>query len=95
MIPTDLPPTPADAKALGAERLRQRRLRVRMIRRRIAGLATATFLATSAGIAIQLVTGNDPALASKAKTSGSSGSSSVSPSVSPSSSLSPVTSSAS
>ena len=55
-----------------SERLRARRARVRTIRRRVVGLATATFLATTGGIVVQLVTGNDPALASKAKPAGTS-----------------------
>jgi hypothetical protein len=46
-----------------AERLAQRRRRVRSIRRRVAGLAAGTFLATTGGILVQLVTGHDPALA--------------------------------
>jgi cytoskeletal protein RodZ len=64
-----------------AERLRARRSRVRAIRKRVAGLAVATFLATSGAIFVQLVTGNDPALARKtnAVTGSSSASSTSSP----------------
>ncbi len=45
-----------------AERLQARKHRVRTIRRRVVAIATATFLATSGGIFVQLATGNDPAL---------------------------------
>ena len=47
---------------LVAERLSARRRRVSVIRRRVIAIATAMFLATSGGIFVQLVTGNDPAL---------------------------------
>jgi hypothetical protein len=53
-----------------------RRQRVRLIRRRVVGLATGLFLATTGGILVQLVSGHDPALAtgqttaSQASTSG-------------------------
>jgi len=50
------------AEGLVAERLRERKHRIRAIRRRVVALATAIFLASSGGILIQLVTGNDPAL---------------------------------
>jgi hypothetical protein len=43
--------------------LQQRRLRVRIIRRRVLGAATAIFLASTGGIFVQLVSGHDPALA--------------------------------
>jgi hypothetical protein len=78
-----------DQQTVVAARLRARRERVRAIRRRVAGLAAATFLATSGVIFAQLVTGNDPALARKTTT--------VTPSSSPSSASSPsaVTTSAS
>jgi hypothetical protein len=72
------------AKRLVAERLRARKRRIRVIRRRVVGLATALFLASSGGIFVQLVTGNDPALAKAAAaktasvTSKSSGSGSTS-----------------
>lgn len=60
--------------------LQARRRRVSHIRRRMVGVATATFLATAGGIAIQLVSGHDPALAhssaSKVASAGGSGSSS-------------------
>jgi hypothetical protein len=46
-----------------AQRLAQRRRHVRLIRRRVAGLAAGTFLATTGGVLVQLVTGHDPALA--------------------------------
>jgi len=49
-----------------AERLRARKHRIRAIRRRVVALATAMFLASSGGILVQLVTGNDPALAKAA-----------------------------
>jgi hypothetical protein len=48
--------------------LQQRRLRVRMIRRRVVGAATAIFLATTGGIFVQLVSGHDPALARTSQT---------------------------
>jgi hypothetical protein len=54
------------ATGLVAERLRVRKRRVAVIRRRVAAIAAATFLATSGGIFVQLATGNDPALASAA-----------------------------
>ena len=54
------------AKGVVAERLRARRHRIRAIRCRVVALATATFLAISGGILVQLVTGNDPALAKAA-----------------------------
>lgn len=49
-----------------AERLRARKHRIRVIRRRVVAFATALFLASSGGILVQLVTGNDPALAKAA-----------------------------
>ena len=67
-----------------AERLRARKRRIRAIRCRVVALATAMFLATSGGVLVQLVTGNDPALAKAAAaktasaTSKSSGSGSTS-----------------
>ncbi len=54
------------AKGLVAERLRARKHWIRAIRRRVVGFATALFLASSGGILVQLVTGNDPALAKAA-----------------------------
>ena len=72
------------AEGLVAERLRARKHRIRAIRCRVVALATAMFLATSGGILVQLVTGNDPALAKAAAaktasaTSKSSGSGSTS-----------------
>ena len=54
------------AKGLVAERLRARKHRIRAIRRRVVAFATALFLASSCGILVQLVTGNDPALAKAA-----------------------------
>jgi hypothetical protein len=90
-----------------AERLRARRRRIRQIRTRVVAIATSLFLASSGGILLQLVTGNDPALAKAAaksahstktssagSTSGASGSSTSSGSSS-SGSATPVTSSAS
>jgi hypothetical protein len=53
---------PTDS-ATPAQRLAQHRRHVRLIRRRVAGLAAGTFLATTGGILVQLVTGHDPALA--------------------------------
>lgn len=59
---------PAAARVV-SDQLRARKRRVSQIRRRVAAIATAMFLATSGGIFVQLVTGNDPALAtSTAKT---------------------------
>src|SRR5450755_2131402 len=54
------------AEGLVAKRLRARKHRIRAIRRRVVALATAMFLASSGGILVQLVTGNDPALAKAA-----------------------------
>jgi uncharacterized membrane protein YgcG len=54
------------AEGLVAERLRAREHRIRAIRRRVVAFATALFLASSGGILVQLVTGNDPALAKAA-----------------------------
>lgn len=50
------------AQGLVAQRLRARARRVKVIRRRIVAIASATFLATSTGIMVQLVSGHDPAL---------------------------------
>jgi cytoskeletal protein RodZ len=49
-----------------AERLRARQHRVSVIRRRVVAIAMAMFLASSGGIFVQLVSGNDPALAKSA-----------------------------
>jgi hypothetical protein len=54
------------AKGVVAERLRARKRRIRAIRRRVIAFATAMFLASSGGILVQLVSGNDPALAKAA-----------------------------
>jgi hypothetical protein len=61
-------PTPSP-KATPAQRLADRRQRVRTIRRRVGGLAAGTFLAASGGILAQLVSGHDPALAHDVSTS--------------------------
>ena len=58
-------PRPA-AQGLVAERLQARNRRIKAIRRRVVGIAAAMFLATSGGITLQLVSGNDPALAKSA-----------------------------
>ena len=63
------PPTPSGRSAAG-EKLTARRLRVRTIRRRVAGLSLATFLAASGAVLVQLVTGHDPALAHQHQTTG-------------------------
>jgi hypothetical protein len=44
--------------------LQARRRRVRLIRRRVVGAATAMFIASTGGILVQLAAGHDPALAS-------------------------------
>jgi hypothetical protein len=46
-----------------AAKLVARRRRVRAIRTRVAGLSVATLMATSGVVVVQMVTGNDPALA--------------------------------
>jgi hypothetical protein len=46
-----------------ATKLAARRRRVRAIRGRVAGLSVATLMATSGVVVVQMVTGNDPALA--------------------------------
>ena len=51
-----------NAKQLGVQRLRARRRRVAVMRKRLLGVATATFLALWAVIFGQLVAGSDPAL---------------------------------
>jgi hypothetical protein len=61
----DFRDTPSEAIAA---KLAARRRRVRAIRTRVAGLSVATLMATSGVVVVQLVTGNDPALA-KAHTS--------------------------
>lgn len=95
--PTARPKAQPDASGLVAERLRARKRRVSQIRRRIAAIAAATFLATSGGIFVQLASGHDPALVAAAAktaatttstTAGSSSSSSGSTSGSSSSSSS-------
>src|SRR5438067_840752 len=58
--------TRPDKHAMAAERLRAHRRRISVLRRRIIAIAVAIFLATTGGILIQLVTGNDPALVSSA-----------------------------
>jgi hypothetical protein len=55
--------TTAAAAAAAAAKLAARRRRVRAIRGRVAGLSVATLTATSGFVLVQLVTGNDPALA--------------------------------
>lgn len=55
-------PRPAET-GLVAQRLWARKRRVSAIRRRVAAIAATTFLASSGGIFLQLVTDNDPALA--------------------------------
>ena len=64
------PPTPSGRRAAAGEKLTARRLRVRTIRRRVAGLSLATFLAASGAVLVQLVTGHDPALAHHHQTTG-------------------------
>lgn len=70
------------ANRVVAERLRSRKRRIRVIRTRVVAIATATFLASSGGILVQLVTGNDPALAKAAKVASAAGKSSSSGSTS-------------
>jgi hypothetical protein len=59
----DLPPTGSSRRAAASEKLAARRQRVRVIRRRVAGMSLATVLAASGAVLAQLVTGHDPALA--------------------------------
>jgi hypothetical protein len=59
----DLPPTQRSRRVAAREKLAARRRRARAIRRRVAGMSLATFLAASGAVLIQLVTGHDPALA--------------------------------
>jgi D-aminopeptidase len=60
----DESPAPVtDRRAAAAEKLAERRRRVRAIRRRVAGLSLTAFMATSATVLVQMVTGHDPALA--------------------------------
>ena len=54
------------ASGVVAERLKARQRRVSQIRRRVAAIAAATFLATTGGIFVQLASGNDPALVAAA-----------------------------
>jgi hypothetical protein len=79
----------AGAKGLVAERIQARKRRIRVIRTRVVAIATAMFVASSGGILVQLVTGNDPALAkaAAAKVASTAGKSSSSGST-PSSSMS-------
>jgi len=58
----DLSPTPRSRRVAAGEKLAARRRRTRAIRRRVAGMSLATFLAASGAVLIQLVTGHDPAL---------------------------------
>jgi hypothetical protein len=83
-------PTPTPA-----QRLAERRLRVRTIRRRAAGLAAGTFLAASGGILVQLVTGHDPALARESASSTSAATSAAAASATVAATPTPLTTSAS
>jgi hypothetical protein len=85
--PTDSP-TPA-------QRLALRRRRVRSIRRRVASLAACTFLATTGGILVQLVTGHDPALAHGGSSASKASAAVPSTTTSMASAPSPITTSAS
>jgi cytoskeletal protein RodZ len=63
-------------KELAAEKLRQRRLHVRKLRRTVVAIAVAVLVALWAVIFVQLVTGNDPVLAANAQAATSTGSTS-------------------
>jgi hypothetical protein len=57
-------PGPGHPRSEGAAAtLAARRRRVRAIRGRVAGVSVATLMATSGVVVVQMVTGNDPALA--------------------------------
>lgn len=60
--------TPQDRKNHGASLRQARRRRVHDIRRRVLASATALFVAVWMLIAVMLVTGHDPALATKRST---------------------------
>jgi hypothetical protein len=59
-------------RARADEALERRRRRVGRIRRRVAAGAVSLFIASTAGVTVQLVSGHDPALASSAGASKSS-----------------------
>jgi hypothetical protein len=66
-------PAPVDraaAKALAAERLKERARRVRRIRNRAIAGAAATFVVAWGVVFGQLVSGNDPVIAKSSTTSG-------------------------
>ncbi len=60
-------PTPTSRRAAAARKLAQRRRRVRTIRRRVAGLSLATFLAASGAALAQLASGH-PTTLTRART---------------------------
>jgi hypothetical protein len=64
MTPNSSPP-PAPGRRDGGSIRQARAIRTRMIRRRVATGAVALFLTTWVLIAVELVTGHDPALASR------------------------------
>ena len=57
-----------DRKALAAMKLRERRQRIRRLRRTVVAVAVTLFVALWAVVFTQLVTGHDPVLAAKAQT---------------------------
>jgi hypothetical protein len=72
--------------------LERRRLRVSMIRKRIAVAAVALFIAVFGGITAQLASGHDPALSSSTSST-SSTSTAATQAAQPSQALAPVTTS--
>lgn len=60
-------PAPADTQRMVAERLRERGRRLMAIRKRVVGAGLSVFALMWGVIFVQLVSGHDPALASKAK----------------------------
>jgi hypothetical protein len=57
----DLPPKRRDGRAVARDRPAARRRRVRAIRRRVAGMSLATFLAASGAVVVQIVSGGQSA----------------------------------
>lgn len=56
-------PETTDPRELAADKRRAREQRIRDLRARVVGVAVALFVAVWAGLYIQLVSGDDPALA--------------------------------
>jgi cytoskeletal protein RodZ len=79
------PATQPEAENLISERLRARSQRISAIRKRVVTVAVVVFMALWGVIFVQLVSGNDPALAHKKTVSASVSSASSAPAVSTSS----------